>query len=57
MTTTTATTFAIYANGIFWGEWTAETAEKAIQMAADEVGTDGNTDGLTAEVSHGQMRH
>lgn len=42
------TTFKIFANGIFWGEWTAETAEDAIQMAADEVGTDGNTEGLVA---------
>lgn len=42
------TTFNIFANGTFWGAWTAETAEEAIQAAADEVGTDGNTDGMTA---------
>ena len=42
------TTFEIFANGIYWGEWTALTADEAIQMAADEVGTDGNTDGIVA---------
>ena len=42
------TTYNIFANGIFWGQWTAETAKQAIQIAADEVGTDGNTDGLIA---------
>lgn len=43
------TTFNIFANGTFWGEWEAETAEEAIQKAADEVGTEGNTEGLVAE--------
>jgi hypothetical protein len=43
------TIFNIFANGTFWGQWEAETAEEAIKNAADEVGTDGNTDGLTAE--------
>ena len=45
------TTYNIFANGIFWGTWEAETPEEAIQAAADEVGTDGNTKGLTAEVA------
>ena len=31
--------FEIYANGTFWGVWDAETAEEAMQIAADEVGT------------------
>lgn len=43
------TTFNIFANGISWGKWEAETAEEAIQKAADEVGTEGNTDDLIAE--------
>jgi hypothetical protein len=43
------TTFAVFANGTFWGAFEAETAEAAIQMAADEHGTDGNTDGMTAK--------
>lgn len=33
------TKFQVYANGEFWGEWEAETAEQAMQIAADEVGT------------------
>jgi hypothetical protein len=42
------TTFAVFANGIYWGAFESETANSAIQMAADEHGTDGNTDGMTA---------
>ncbi len=42
--------YAVFANGTFWGIWTAETAEAACQQAADEVGTDGNTEGLTASL-------
>jgi len=42
------TTFAIHANGTFWGAFDGETPEAAMQAAADELGTDGNTDGLTA---------
>lgn len=42
------TTFAVFANGTFWGSWSAGTEADACQMAADEVGTDGNTDGLEA---------
>ncbi len=41
--------FKIFANGTFWGVWGAETAEEAIQMAADEVGTEGNTEDMTSE--------
>lgn len=43
--------FNIFANGTFWGVWEGETAEEAIQKAAEEVGTDGNTEGLTAEAA------
>ena len=47
-------TFEIYAHGTFWGEWTAQSAEDAIQIAADEIGTvdvgqtEASTDGLYA---------
>jgi hypothetical protein len=44
-------TFNVYANGTFCGEFEAETAEDAIQKAANEFGTDGNTDGMTAEAA------
>ncbi len=43
------TSFKIFANGPFWGIWEAETADDAIKAAALDVGTDGNTYGLTAE--------
>lgn len=49
------TTYKVYANGIFWGEFEGETAEEAIQAAADEHGTvdvgeeHASTDGMTAE--------
>ena len=33
------TAFKVFANGIFWGDFEAETAEEAIQIAADEHGT------------------
>lgn len=42
------TDYAIHANGTFWGAFSAEDEATAIQMAADEYGTEGNTDGLTA---------
>jgi len=45
---TTQTDFAVFANGTFWGVWVAEDAATACQMAANEFGTDGNTDGLDA---------
>ena len=43
------TTFAVFANGTFWGAFDAPTAETAIQMAADEHGTDGDASGMTAK--------
>ncbi|QFQ87295.1 hypothetical protein F8A10_07580 [Paracoccus kondratievae] len=49
MTSTHSTEFAVFANGTFWGIWAAETKEAAIQRAADDVGTEGNTDGLIAK--------
>ena len=42
------TSYHIFANGLFWGTWEAESAASAMQAASDEVGTDGNTDGLEA---------
>lgn len=42
------TDYAIHANGTFWGAFTADDEATAIQMAADEHGTDGNTDGMAA---------
>jgi hypothetical protein len=47
--------FKVYANGVLWGEFEAETAEEAIQIAANEHGTVGHgetqasTEGMTAE--------
>ena len=47
--------FKVYANGTFWSEFEADTAERAIQMAADEHATidaghdHASTEGLTAE--------
>ena len=41
--------YAVFANGTFWGIFKAKTAEEAEQAAADEHGTDGNTDGLFAK--------
>ena len=38
--------YAVFANGTFWGIWAAESKEEACQKAADEVGTEGNTEGL-----------
>ena len=50
------TTFAIFANGTYWGAWDAETAAAAMAAAAADVGTEGNIDGLTAhEVSEAQV--
>ena len=43
--------YEIYANGVFWGTWLAETPQEAMQAAADEVGTDGNIEGLTAKMA------
>lgn len=50
----TMTTYNVYANGILWGEYEAETPEGAMQAAADEHGTvdvgetKASTDGMTA---------
>lgn len=49
------TSFKIFANGTFWGTFEGETAEEAIQKAADELGTidvgqdHASTEGMTAE--------
>ncbi len=43
------TSFKTFANGTYWGILEGETADKAIEAAAIDVGTDGNTDGLIAE--------
>lgn len=49
------TTFAVFANGTFWGTFDADTAEDAIQTAADEHGTvdvgqtQASTEGMTAK--------
>ena len=51
------TIFNVYANGTFCGQWEAETAAEAIQMAADEHGTvdvgeeHASIDGMTAEAA------
>lgn len=51
------TKFNVFANGTFWGVWEAETAEEAMQIAADEVGTidvgedHASIEGLTAEAA------
>lgn len=42
------TKFAIFANGTYWGIVDADTSLAACQSAADEWGTEGNTDGLRA---------
>lgn len=41
-------TFAIFANGTYWCTWDGADATAAIHAAADDVGTDGNADGLIA---------
>lgn len=47
--------FAVFANGAFWGEFEAETADEAIRAAANEHGTvdvgktEASTEGMTAE--------
>lgn len=49
--------FNVFANGTFWGEFEAATAEEAIQIAADEHGTidvgatHASTEGMTAELA------
>lgn len=49
------TKYNVYANGIFWGAFEADTAEEAIQAAANEHGTidigqtQASTEGMTAE--------
>lgn len=40
--------FAVFAHDAYFGTWAADTAGAACQAAADEVGTEGNTDGMTA---------
>lgn len=47
--------FNVFANGIFCGVYEAETAEEAIQICADDVGTidvgqeHASTEGMSAE--------
>ena len=43
-------TYAIFANGLYWGHWTASNADEAIRNAAEDTGTDGDTTGMTAQV-------
>jgi hypothetical protein len=43
-------TYAIFANGLYWGRWTASNADEAIRNAAEDIGTDGDTTGMTAQV-------
>lgn len=43
------TTFAVFANGTFLGAFDGSNASEAIQAAADEHGTDGDTAGMTAQ--------
>ena len=44
-------TYQVSANGTYWGDFSAPTAQEAIQIAVDEIGTDGNTDGVVAVLS------
>jgi len=48
--------FSVYANGEFWGVVVGLTADAAIQTAAVEFGTDGNTDGMTTVAGSPQER-
>jgi hypothetical protein len=42
------TDFAVFANDIFQGIWTAADEKEAVQMCAEDVGTEGNTKGMEA---------
>lgn len=42
--------FAVFAHGIYWGIWPGRDAAEAVRTAADDVGTDGNIDGMTASL-------
>jgi hypothetical protein len=42
--------YAIFANGIYWGIWPAQSAEEAMHDAAHDEGTDGNTAGIIARL-------
>jgi len=42
------TLYAVFADGTYWGSWSADTPEAATQMAADEIGTNGDTEGFIA---------
>lgn len=49
--------FAVFAQDVFWGTWAADAAEDACQTAANEVGTEGNAEGLAAhEVTEGEAQ-
>lgn len=40
--------YAIFANGIYWGIWPACDASEAIRDAAQDEGTENDSEGLTA---------
>lgn len=56
MTTDTLTRFAVHANGTFWGIFDGADSKAAMQAAADEHGTEGNMDGMTAATLAETMR-
>jgi len=49
--------YSVYASGIYWGDFAADTAEDAIQAAAEEHGTVdvgqdcASVDGMTAKLA------
>ena len=43
------THFAVFANGTFWGAFEGADEAEATQAAANEHGTDGNTEGMIAK--------
>ncbi|MCJ8334581.1 MAG: hypothetical protein MJH10_10110 [Epibacterium sp.] len=40
--------YHVFAHDTFWGTWEADSEADAMQTAADDVGTEGNTKGLRA---------
>lgn len=45
---TDMTEYAVFANDTCQGAWIADDEHEAIQMCADDVGTEGNTKGMHA---------